>query len=131
MWGKVWILPLYTVIVAIFSAPFASGDCECGGPTMSDPSSDSIDVLACGATAQGEAICADAGNMVCVCDYGVSIDVDVIAFLAGIDDEPTITWWCDHNGGDGYCTNCSETSPCTGQDEICCPETGLCSVPDP
>ncbi|CAM9754778.1 unnamed protein product [Ectocarpus sp. 13 AM-2016] len=127
MLGKVWILPLYAVITTIFRAPFAScQSCGCGGPTSAAKDTGSIDVLQCGDDGGGEC-----GDKVCVCNYGVSIEVDIVAFLAGTATEPTISWYCEHDGGDGYCTNCETSSECDEDiGEICCPETGLCSVPD-
>ncbi|CAM9883930.1 unnamed protein product, partial [Ectocarpus sp. 12 AP-2014] len=124
MLGKVWILPLYTVMVAISNA--SSGQsCTCGGPTENSSLTGSIDVLSCGPT-DGPTDC---DGKVCVCDYGVTIDVDMGDFLFNGAAEPYISWYCDHNGGDGYCTNCTpDGNDCTGEKPYCCPETGLCST---
>ncbi|CAM9915705.1 unnamed protein product, partial [Ectocarpus sp. 13 AM-2016] len=77
MWGKVWILPLCTVIVAIISAPSASGvGCSCGdgGPTSTDKfdiTQNQIDPLLCG---PDDVVQCDTGE-VCVCDYTVDTEI--------------------------------------------------------
>lgn len=100
MWGKVWVLPLCTVIVAILSAPSASGQsCSCGGPTSSAPSTAAITPADC----LGDGVTACPSGFVCVC----SIDFDTETtnqngIIAG--EAPIIEWYCLHDGNDGYCT---------------------------
>lgn len=102
MWGKVWILPLVTVIVAIFSASSASaqGSCSCGGPTSGSVSTATpVEPLECGA--DGASSC-DPGYS-CLCNFEVEVDVDISGVVAGSASEPTVTWYCQHDGGDGDC----------------------------
>lgn len=99
MWGKVWALPLCTVIVAILSAPSASG-CTCGGPdTPTNAATMGIDPLLCGVEINN----CDAGE-VCICDYDVVVDVDTSALIAGTGGV-VVTWYCAHEGNNGYCTS--------------------------
>ncbi|CAM9922939.1 unnamed protein product [Ectocarpus sp. 12 AP-2014] len=112
MFGKVWALSLCTLMVAIFSASsaFGQGSCSCGGPTSGSVSTAThvnlIDPLECGD--DGSSSC-DPGYA-CVCDFEVEIDVDTSALVAGTATEPTVTWYCKHDGGDGQCTSVEDTA---------------------
>ncbi|CAM9817823.1 unnamed protein product [Ectocarpus sp. 6 AP-2014] len=128
MWGKVLILPLCTVIVAIFSAPFASGQCSCGGagPSADSMSGDGINSLVCGPT-DAETDC---NGLACICDYHVTV-----APTHDLNSDPPqlrLFWYC--TGNDGYCTTCTpatEEQVCTDPEKPkCCSETGICTIED-
>ncbi|CBJ33857.1 imm upregulated 9 [Ectocarpus siliculosus] len=102
MWGRVWVLPLCTVIVVILSAPSASGaPCSCGGPTSDAPLDTAIDVLECGSDGDGPLQCDD--GVVCVCN--LSPEVAVTNLFEVINGAPAeIEWYCEHDGADGHCS---------------------------
>ncbi|CAN0303542.1 unnamed protein product [Ectocarpus sp. 8 AP-2014] len=130
MWGRVWVLPLCTVIVAIFIAPSASGaSCTCGGPTSDAPVTTDIDVEECGADLAGPDLCPV--GMSCVCNLSPEVSVsNLLAVIAGTE-SAVIEWYCEHDGADGHCSQCLSDADCTTDERpICCPETGLCSIRD-
>ncbi|CAM9723506.1 unnamed protein product, partial [Ectocarpus fasciculatus] len=79
--------------------------------------------------ADGTNPCTGTGaGMVCICNFNVDFEITNLPDVV-LGATPDIEWWCVQDGRDGYCTQCTADAQCnTAIGEICCPETGLCSV---
>ncbi|CAM9292956.1 unnamed protein product [Ectocarpus sp. 8 AP-2014] len=119
MWRTVFVLPLCTLIVAIYSArsTSATGSCECGGPTQGSPANTTLDAAQCAVvTADG---CYNPDQPLCDCSTATSTA------------NPPGNWWCDHNGI-AKCVECLDDDDCEDP-EICCTEVSYkyCGTEDP
>ncbi|CAN0178112.1 unnamed protein product [Ectocarpus sp. 6 AP-2014] len=116
MWRTILVLPLCTLIVAVFSARSTSATnpprCDCGGPKENDPPR-SFNSTECEVVTNNACVDPEPN---CYCTSAVQGTLDPFEF------------WCAHNGT-GECVECTEDSHCTGTGEICCPEKQVCEVP--